>query len=181
VPSTPYWTVFKLRPLKASIFDEGHMLKNLYGQRYRCLIRYSSRWRLLVTGTPVQNNLEELVVCQYPLMNAASKSPSQSLMNFILCDYFGHEMRPLHAIFKAKDGSKSCALADERVDRARKIISPFLLRRLKKQVSTLLTSQLTKFIFDHKVEKGLPNKKERIEWCELTGLQRHIYDISLRR
>jgi SWI/SNF-related matrix-associated actin-dependent regulator of chromatin subfamily A containing DEAD/H box 1 len=123
--------------------------------------------------------LEELVVCPYPRIHAASKSPSQALMNFILCDYFGNEMRPLHAIFKAKDGSKSCTLADEHVDRARKIISPFLLRRLKKQVGMLLTSQRTKLIVDHKVEKDLPNKKERIEWCELTECQRHIYNISL--
>ena len=45
------------------IFDEGHILKNFQSQRYQALLRYKSRWRLLLTGTPLQNNLQELVVC----------------------------------------------------------------------------------------------------------------------
>ena len=45
------------------VFDEGHMMKNFQSQRYQALLRYKSRWRLLLTGTPLQNNLQELVVC----------------------------------------------------------------------------------------------------------------------
>lgn len=45
------------------MFDEGHILKNFQSQRYQALLRYESRWRLLLTGTPLQNNLQELVVC----------------------------------------------------------------------------------------------------------------------
>ena len=44
------------------IFDEGHMLKNFESERYRCLLKYQAKWRLLLTGTPLQNNLQELVV-----------------------------------------------------------------------------------------------------------------------
>ena len=44
------------------VFDEGHMLKNFESERYRCLIKYQANWRLLLTGTPLQNNLQELVV-----------------------------------------------------------------------------------------------------------------------
>ncbi|PCH43660.1 hypothetical protein WOLCODRAFT_75036 [Wolfiporia cocos MD-104 SS10] len=44
------------------VFDEGHVLKNFQSQRYQTLLRYESRWRLLLTGTPLQNNLQELVV-----------------------------------------------------------------------------------------------------------------------
>ena len=44
------------------VFDEGHMLKNFESERYRCLLKYQARWRLLLTGTPLQNNLQELVV-----------------------------------------------------------------------------------------------------------------------
>ena len=47
------------------VFDEGHMLKNFESERYRCLLKYQAGWRLLLTGTPLQNNLQELVVsCQ---------------------------------------------------------------------------------------------------------------------
>ncbi|KXN92461.1 ATP-dependent helicase fft3 [Leucoagaricus sp. SymC.cos] len=44
------------------IFDEGHVLKNFQSQRYQSLLKFGSRWRLLLTGTPLQNNLQELVV-----------------------------------------------------------------------------------------------------------------------
>jgi SWI/SNF-related matrix-associated actin-dependent regulator of chromatin subfamily A containing DEAD/H box 1 len=45
------------------VFDEGHVLKNFQSQRYQALLRFPSKWRLLLTGTPLQNNLQELVVC----------------------------------------------------------------------------------------------------------------------
>lgn len=38
------------------------MLKNFESERYRCLLKYQAEWRLLLTGTPLQNNLQELVV-----------------------------------------------------------------------------------------------------------------------
>jgi SWI/SNF-related matrix-associated actin-dependent regulator of chromatin subfamily A containing DEAD/H box 1 len=57
-----------LKSCKASVFDEGHMLKNLTSKRYTSLIRYSSQWRLLLTGTPIQNNLQEVVVSATTLL-----------------------------------------------------------------------------------------------------------------
>ncbi|KIO10144.1 hypothetical protein M404DRAFT_130812 [Pisolithus tinctorius Marx 270] len=44
------------------VFDEGHVLKNFQSQRYQALLKFEARWRLLLTGTPLQNNLQELVV-----------------------------------------------------------------------------------------------------------------------
>lgn len=44
------------------MFDEGHVLKNFQSQRYNALMRIDTKWRLLLTGTPLQNNLQELVV-----------------------------------------------------------------------------------------------------------------------
>lgn len=44
------------------VFDEGHMLKNFQSQRYEHLMKITAPWRLLLTGTPLQNNLQELVV-----------------------------------------------------------------------------------------------------------------------
>ena len=49
------------------MFDEGHVLKNFQSQRYQSLVKYGSKWRLLLTGTPLQNNLQELVV-RLPLL-----------------------------------------------------------------------------------------------------------------
>ncbi|KAF9012372.1 SNF2 family N-terminal domain-containing protein [Cyathus striatus] len=130
------------------IFDEGHVLKNFNSQRYQSLLKFPSKWRLLLTGTPLQNNLQELV----------------SLMNFILPDQFAESLESLRAIFKVKGDSKVSLLSQERVSRAKKMMTPFVLRRRKDQVL-----------------KDLPNKTERIEWCEMTDLQRSIYTDALQR
>ncbi|EPT05043.1 hypothetical protein FOMPIDRAFT_136854 [Fomitopsis schrenkii] len=132
----------------ACVFDEGHVLKNFQSQRYQTLLRYESRWRLLLTGTPLQNNLQELV----------------SLMNFILPQQFTEDLDSLRAVFKTKGDSKVTLLAQERVSRAKKMLTPFVLRRRKDQVL-----------------QDLPKKTERIEWCEMTTLQRTLYNEALRR
>ncbi|KAH8080258.1 SNF2 family N-terminal domain-containing protein [Cristinia sonorae] len=139
---------FKRIDWNVSVFDEGHVLKNFQSQRYRALLSYGSRWRLLLTGTPLQNNLQELV----------------SLLNFILPEVIGPQLDPIRAVFKAKGDSKVTLLAQERVSRAKKMLTPFVLRRRKDQVL-----------------KDLPKKRERIEWCEMTTMQKSIYNDALRR
>jgi SNF2 family DNA or RNA helicase len=41
------------------ILDEGHKIKNHNTQQYRALLELRSRMRIIITGTPVQNNLLE--------------------------------------------------------------------------------------------------------------------------
>ncbi|KAG6841890.1 hypothetical protein C0991_005620 [Blastosporella zonata] len=130
------------------VYDEGHVLKNFQSQRYQTLLKFGSNWRLLLTGTPLQNNLQELV----------------SLMNFILPNHFAGSIDSLRTIFKVKGDSKVTLLAQERVSRAKKMMTPFVLRRRKDQVL-----------------KDLPNKTERIEWCVMTDLQQSIYQDALQR
>lgn len=52
----------KKMEFKACVFDEGHQLKNAESKKYKDLMDIKVRWRLLLTGTPLQNNLQELVV-----------------------------------------------------------------------------------------------------------------------
>ncbi|TFY75886.1 hypothetical protein EWM64_g8126 [Hericium alpestre] len=130
----------------ACVFDEGHVLKNFDSQRYQSLMKNACNWRLLLTGTPLQNNLQELV----------------SLMNFILPDLLNESLDSLRAVFKAK--GDVTLLAQERVSRAKKMMTPFVMRRRKDQVL-----------------KELPGKVERIEWCEMSAIQRTIYNDTLRR
>lgn len=85
-------------------------------------------------------------------------------MNFILPDQFEESLESLRAIFKAKGDSKVTLLAQERVSRAKKMMTPFVLRRRKDQVL-----------------KDLPKKHERIEWCEMTKDQSSVYRDALRR
>ncbi|KAJ9475160.1 ATP-dependent helicase FUN30 [Pseudozyma hubeiensis] len=124
------------------VFDEGHMLKNRKSQKYEKLLKLKTRWRLLLTGTPLQNNLQELV----------------SLLNFIMPEYFADAEEALAAIFKVKAGGQQNQLSKQRVDRAKKMMHPFVLRRLKDKVLTDLTTKTT-----------------RVEYCDMTPVQRKIY------
>ncbi|KAG9006776.1 hypothetical protein FRB94_000460 [Tulasnella sp. JGI-2019a] len=139
---------FKKTEWEVCVFDEGHMLKNFQSQRYEALMRIRAKWRLLLTGTPLQNNLQELV----------------SLLNFIMPKLFIKHEESLRAIFKTKADSSLSFLSRERVSRAKKMMTPFVLRRRKDQVL-----------------KDLPQKKERIEYCYMTPLQRTIYREALKR
>jgi SWI/SNF-related matrix-associated actin-dependent regulator 1 of chromatin subfamily A len=128
------------------VFDEGHVLKNSESKIYDQLVRIPAEFRLLLTGTPLQNNLQELV----------------SLLGFMLPDVFNKHKEDLQTIFaqkaKATDTAEHAALLSaQRIARARSMISPFVLRRKKHQVI------------------DLPAKISRVEYCEMNETQKEIY------
>ncbi|KAI1978436.1 DNA-dependent ATPase fun30 [Ophidiomyces ophidiicola] len=108
----------------ACIFDEGHMLKSSKSLLYNKLIRIPARFRLLLTGTPLQNNLQELA----------------SLLGFILPQVFRERKDDLDHIFSAKAKTidvHSTLLSAQRIARAKSMLTPFVLRRKKHQVIDL--------------------------------------------
>ena len=131
-----------------TVYDEGHMLKNSNSEKYKSLMTIPAQFRLLLTGTPLQNNLHELV----------------SLLNFIMPSVFQDASEDLEIIFKYKarlsqsDHSQGL-LSAQRINRARSMMTPFILRRKKQQVL-----------------KQLPKKTNRVEYCILDKPQRHTYD-----
>ncbi|KAF9582353.1 hypothetical protein BGW38_000312 [Lunasporangiospora selenospora] len=134
------------RGFKGVILDEGHMLKNCTSLRYKQLMNIKSDFRLLLTGTPLQNNLEELL----------------SLIVFVMPGLFGDHEDVLRTMFKIKPDARtesSSLLSKERITRARHLISPFVLRRKKALVL-----------------KDLPPKTERVVFCELNDRQKALYD-----
>ncbi|KAH8675573.1 SNF2 family N-terminal domain-containing protein [Xylariales sp. PMI_506] len=115
----------ELRPY-AAIFDEGHKLKNPEALVYKNLARLPSQWRLVLSGTPIQNNLKELL----------------SLLSFVEPSLFDDKiMYNMNKIFEArvpnKDVLNFAALAKERVQNARTIMVPFILQRRKDDVLDL--------------------------------------------
>ncbi|ORY29510.1 SNF2 family N-terminal domain-domain-containing protein [Naematelia encephala] len=101
------------------IYDEGHRLKNCTTKAYTDLLSIKPKWRLLLTGTPMQNNLQELV----------------SLLMFIHKDVFTDAEPYLRAIFKSQGHAN--LLSAQRVSRARTMLTPFVLRRRKAHVLDL--------------------------------------------
>ncbi|KAJ8133500.1 hypothetical protein O1611_g122 [Lasiodiplodia mahajangana] len=110
----------------AAIFDEGHKLKNRKNLIYKQMMRVPTQWRLIMSGTPVQNNLKELL----------------TILHFVEPDLFGDQIfDQLDTIFEAKVPNKEihnfAALAKERVSNARAIMAPFILQRRKEEVLDL--------------------------------------------
>lgn len=135
------------------IVDEGHRLKNFNCLLMKVLKKLNVSNRLLITGTPLQNNLNEL----------------WSLLNFILPDIF-HDLELFEQWFnfnELTDLSQDKDLIDYNIQEKliinlHKILKPFILRRLKKDVV-----------------KNLPPKKEYLIHIPMTKLQRKIYDDAL--
>ena len=65
------------------IFDEAHMLKNMATNRYENLMRVQASRKLLLTGTPMQNNLVELM----------------SLLVFVMPEMFANKKEQLKKMF----------------------------------------------------------------------------------
>lgn len=136
------------------VFDEGHMLKNSNSERYSKLMRLKAHFRLLLTGTPLQNNLRELV----------------SLLAFMLPELFVEKREDLQGLFNKKasvdtsDTDHNPLLSQQAITKAKTMMTPFVLRRKKAQVL-----------------KYLPGKHHEIVKCPLSVSQRTIYNEYIQQ
>eukprot|EP01027_Heterolobosea_sp_BB2_P010576 GEZU01015508.1.p1 GENE.GEZU01015508.1~~GEZU01015508.1.p1 ORF type:complete len:701 (-),score=230.26 GEZU01015508.1:65-2080(-) len=95
------------------IIDEAHRIKNEHSVLSQCVRLFSSQFRLLLTGTPLQNNLHEL----------------WALLNFLLPEVFDNA-EDFDKWFNLKEGHAETEI----VGQLHKILKPFMLRRLKTDV-----------------------------------------------
>lgn len=129
------------------IVDEGHRLKNSECALARTLVSgYRIRRRLLLTGTPIQNSLQEL----------------WALLNFLLPNIF-NSVENFEEWFNAPFADKcDVSLTDEEelliIRRLHHVIRPFILRRKKDEV-----------------EKFLPQKTQVILKCDMSAWQKVYY------
>ncbi len=136
------------------IIDEGHRMKNSHSKLTLVLTQhYSARFRLILTGTPLQNNLPEL----------------WALLNFVLPHIF-NSSKTFDEWFNAPfaNTGERVELNEEEalliIRRLHKVLRPFLLRRLKKDV-----------------ESELPDKVEKIIKCPMSALQQRLYSMITQR
>lgn len=140
-------SLFRKVKLNYAIFDEGHMLKNMSSVRYQQLMRINAKHRLLLTGTPVQNNLLELM----------------SLLNFVMPHMFSSSTSEIRRMFssKAKTAEEQSTYEKERIAHAKQIIKPFILRRVKDEVLKQLPPKK-----DHIELCAMSEKQEQL-YCDL--------------
>jgi chromodomain-helicase-DNA-binding protein 7 len=104
------WTELTRVPWKCCVIDEAQRLKNSNSKLAQNLKHFRMSHRVLLTGTPIQNNTTEL----------------WSLLNFIAPETFSSR-----ELFVRRFGSLH---NKEQVDDLHRILKPFLLRRLKGDV-----------------------------------------------
>ncbi|TVY27762.1 Chromatin structure-remodeling complex subunit [Lachnellula hyalina] len=153
---TTYEYIIKDRPVLSKIkwvhmiIDEGHRMKNSSSKLSATLTQYYvTRYRLILTGTPLQNNLPEL----WALLNFVLPTIFKSVKSFD--EWF-------NTPFANTGGQDKMELTEEEqilvIRRLHKVLRPFLLRRLKKDV-----------------EKDLPDKTEKVIKCKFSALQSRLY------
>ncbi|KAF6263561.1 SNF2 family N-terminal domain-containing protein [Scenedesmus sp. NREL 46B-D3] len=145
------------------VVDEGHRLKNADCKLAQQLRGYSSKSRLLLTGTPLQNKLSEL----WALLNFLMPDAFSSADDFD--SWFGAPLQAIKAAGSAAANAAGSAAEASMLNqeeyllvtnRLHAVLRPFMLRRLKETVAT-----------------ELPQKSEVVLRCRLGPYQSALYDL----
>ena len=129
---------------QCEIIDEAQFIKNANTQAAKAVKEIQTGFRLALTGTPVENRLSELW------------SIFDYLMPGFLYSYKKFREEVEIPVVQNSD--------EDAMKRLQKMIRPFVLRRLKKEVLT-----------------DLPDKLEENMFAQLTGEQQKLYDAHVKR
>ncbi len=142
-----------------AIVDEGHRMKNAQSKFAVTLgSQYSTKFRILLTGTPLMNDLSEL----WALLNFLLPTIFNSLETFD--QWFN---RPFSQFVSSAGGGGGDDQTDELltneermliIHRLHELLRPFMLRRVKSEVLD-----------------QLPEKVEKVLRCELSSWQKELY------
>jgi DNA helicase INO80 len=115
------------------ILDEAQAIKSSQSSRWKNLLGFSCRNRLLLTGTPIQNNMQELWALLHFIMPTLFDSHDE------FSEWFSKDIES-HAQSNTK-------LNEDQLKRLHMILKPFMLRRVKKHVQQELGDKVEKDIF----------------------------------
>ena len=137
------------------VLDEGHLIKNPRAKTTIAVKRLISNHRLILSGTPIQNNVLEL----------------WSLFDFLMPGFLGTEKvfqdrfaKPIAASRFSKSSSKEQESGALAIEALHKQVLPFLLRRLKEEVLD-----------------DLPPKILQNYYCDLSDLQKKLFEDFTRK
>jgi len=123
------------------VIDEAHRIKNEESQLSQIIRILSSRNRMLITGTPLQNNLHEL----------------WALLNFLLPDVFS-DSQVFDEWFSTNEGNDDQD-REKVVQQLHRVLRPFLLRRVKAEVEHSLLPKIEANLY-------VPMSKMQASWYQ---------------
>ncbi|GAB2282463.1 Protein CHROMATIN REMODELING 19 [Dionaea muscipula] len=132
------------------VMDEAHALKNKNSYRWKNLmsVARNANQRLMLTGTPLQNDLHEL----------------WSLLELIMPDIFATENVDLKKLLSASER--------DLIARMKSILGPFILRRLKSDVMQQLAPKIQRVEYVYMEKEQEDAYKEAIEEYRRVSLTR---------
>ena len=125
------------------IADEAQFIKNQFAQKSEAIKSIKSEINFALTGTPIENGLADL----------------WSIFDFLMPGYLSN-----YSHFKSRYESLIVHDDDEALNNLKKRVSPFILRRTKKDVL-----------------KDLPDKIEDYYYCKMEDKQKEVYDIYVEK
>lgn len=115
------------------ILDEAQAIKSSQSSRWKSLLGFHCRNRLLLTGTPIQNNMQELWALLHFIMPSLFDSHDE------FSEWFSKDIES-HAQSNTK-------LNEDQLKRLHMILKPFMLRRIKKHVQKELGDKIEEDVY----------------------------------
>jgi E1A-binding protein p400 len=148
---------FKRKQWYYLVLDEAQHIKNFCSQRWQVLLKFNSKRRLLLSGTPLQNDVMEL----------------WSLLHFLMPNLF-HSHQDFYDWFSSPFNSsmmENTEFSLNIIQRLHSILRPFVLRRMKKDVEKQLPDKIEhivfcnlsrrqQFLYDEFLERRYSNKED---------------------
>lgn len=134
--------------------DEGHRLKNSDNQTYKTLNSLDVSRRVILSGTPIQNDLKEYFSLLSFAVPGLVGSPVEFKKNY------GNE------ITRGRDAEateRDVEVGDQKLQELTKMVHPFIIRRTN--------DLLTKF---------LPRKYEHVVFCDMAPFQKDLYRLFIQ-
>ena len=127
------YSIFKRKRWEYIVLDEAQNIKNFKSKRWQMLLNFHARRKLLLTGTPLQNDIMEIWSYLHFLM------PNLFYSNIEFREWFHTQF--YNAIHN------NAALNKQIINSLHSILRPFLLRRLKKDVEKQLPEKIEHVVY----------------------------------
>ncbi len=136
---------------KYMIADEAQYIKNNNTQNAKAIKRITAQTRFALTGTPIENSLSEL----------------WSIFDFIMPGYLFkyRKFKEIYELAIVKENS------EEKMQRLKKMIEPFVLRRIKKEVLTELPDKTVTVLYNEMEEE-----QQKIYLSHLARAKKEVAD-----